>query len=153
LFKIIPERDVVYFSGVLDSEGSIFIKKSKTKKSVIHSLELEIVMTHKPTIERLHNMFGIGSMRAVKRNKAKHHKQAWKVVFSANQAETILNVVLPYMITKKEEAELALEFVELKRSRVGRSGLSEEMIELREMYYQKMKELKKIEYEQTEGVM
>lgn len=147
-FRIIPERDIIYLAGLIDGEGSIFVKKSEGVKNPIHSLDVEISMTDKPTIERIHTMLGFGSFRPAKRKKkAAHHKQAWKYVASSRDAEVVLNLILPYMTTKREEAIVALHFCELKRERVGRAGLSDEMVELREYYYQELKALKKREWE------
>lgn len=141
------EKDIIYLAGLIDGEGSIFIKKAKGRKNPIHSLELEISMTHKPTIESIYKMYGFGSFRASKRKKKmSHHKQAWRICFSSNDAVKVINDVLPYLRTKRGEAELALEFAKLKEKHCGRRGLSEEMMQLREDYYNDLKNLKLVEW-------
>lgn len=149
--KIIPERDIIWFAGIVDGEASIYIRKQKKPGNDVYSLELEISMTDKPTIQKIHDIFEFGSFRPAKRKKQKeHHRQAWKICYSSNMAEAVIRTILPYLITKKEEALLALEFADMKRSREGRGSLSfEEMME-REWYYEKMKELKKKEFVITE---
>lgn len=147
-YKIIAERDIIWLAGLIDGEGSIFVKRTAGTKNPIHSLDVEISMTDKPTIEKIHTMLGFGSFRPARRKKKlAHHKQAWKWVATSRDAEVVLNLITPYLMTKRDEAIMGLRFCELKRDRVGRAGLSDEMVAEREWYYQELKLLKKREWE------
>lgn len=151
--ELTPEQ-TGWVSGILDGEGSCYIRRQQSKKNPIHSLEVEICLTDYYTVKHIHQLIGFGSFRPVrKKTHNPNHRQAWRISWSSREAEQLLNLLKPYLITKRDEVELALKFLETKNNRVGRKGLSAELVRVREKMYQQMKELKKQEYTITEWEM
>lgn len=144
--KVVPERDIIWSAGIFDGEGTVYIKKTRRGKSEGHVLDMEVSMTHKPTIERLYNTYGIGSFRPCRRkNPGEGHRQAWKWSITSRQAVEVLNLMLPYISTKKEEVLVALEFAKFKEGNGGQA-LTDEVLTTRDLYYNKLKKLKKEEW-------
>lgn len=54
-----------------------------------------------------------------------------------------LQIIFPYLISKKEEALLAIEFQKRKKCNYGARKLPRDEIEIREKMIEKMKELKR----------
>jgi hypothetical protein len=145
--RLVAERDIIWAAGICDGESAIFLRRSISGKNPSHSVELEVSMTDKPTIEALYNIFGqVGSFRPAKRiKKAINHRQAWRWCVSSNQALMVIELILPYLRTKKEQAELVLTFRELKNT-PGQRELNPMILAKREVMYHELKELKKVEY-------
>jgi len=142
-YKIIRESELNWLSGLFDGEGSVYISRTKGKNTHLYNLSLEITMTDKPTIEKIHNLFGIGSFNPTRRKTMnKKHRQAWRWSAKSNDAVKILELITPSLVTKKDEAILALEFAKSRGKNPGRRGMDEETARVREDYYQRMKELK-----------
>lgn len=133
--KVIPERDIIFLSGVVDSEGCILIKTANN----CYNLVLEVTMAHKPMVEKFLHILGFGSFNSVKRKQITNQKQAWRYSASGEGAKKIIELILPYMIVKKEEAEMALEFLEFKRQNPKDKSKHYE-------YYRGLQALKKIEW-------
>lgn len=146
-YKMIAERNIIWAAGVIDGEGCILLKKVKGGKNDLHTLDLEVSMTDYHAVKKLHEIFGIGSFRPSRRKKKQaNHRQAWRWVCTSNDAMEVIELVLPYLIVKREQAELATKFSELKKKHPGRKGLSQEEVNIREEMFLKMKELKQVEY-------
>lgn len=105
------ETKLAYIAGLVDGEGCICIASSFDKKSSInvsHQLVVRINNTDERLISWLKSEIG-GSVHC-----RGTRKQGWKVLYDwyvcSTNAATFLQAVLPYLIIKKTQAELALEF-------------------------------------------
>ena len=128
------EIDLAWAAGIIDGEGTIIIQRKNPPSFnglVRYELFLAVGMIHKPTIERLHAIFGRGYVMK-RRNKGQRVIFHWHV--RVNLAAACLRLVLPYLVTKKSEAELALEFDRARGVYGGRITPSEDEMALRESY-------------------
>lgn len=105
--------DRAWAAGILDGEGCIIIAKDYkgTKRVERFRLKVQVSMTHQPTIDRLHVMFGGSRHNHTPQNS--QWRQRHYVILCGEQAEQMLRKVLPYLTAKKEEALVALDFRKL----------------------------------------
>jgi len=124
-------------AGIIDGEGSINISRS-THNS--YSMSLIIQMASKETMTFIkENFTGHSYAISVKNSKSVFYR--WQV--SGPAAARLLERVLPYLLEKKRQALLAMEY----QSHIGTGGyastylLSTEEIKLRDDMHDKMIEL------------
>lgn len=96
-----------YLSGFIDGEGSIFApcpKRHRFPRTIV----LKIGNTHWGALKFLQKNFGgnLTRKRAGKRAKKYHRILVWKGIGT----KIILKQVLPFLIIKKKQAELALKY-------------------------------------------
>lgn len=106
-------------------------------------------MTHKPIIQRLKQQFG-GVYQEREGNEKS--RNAFSLLWANNKAEEFLRLIAPHLILKKDEAELALEFIDTLAS-VGtsfwRNATQEQIVELqskREDVRYRLAQMKRVEY-------
>ena len=75
-------------------------------------------MTHQETVERLHHLFGVGSVKQYRRPGNRRPFWSWRVG-RREDVEQVLRTIRPYMVTKAHEADLALEYLALPRPPLG----------------------------------
>lgn len=128
-------------AGMIDGEGSICIARRKRKTGRIHhDLQIQICMTDEPTVDHLQELWG-GSICFIDTS---HYgngtwKDQFKWIIASSTAEEVLRVVLPHLVTKKPQAELALEF----RQTIGVKGkrVTPETFAIREEYHHRLRKL------------
>lgn len=111
-------------AGFIDGEGCIEIRKAETVQpsGIYYSyhLEVRVSLTHYPTLLHLRQVWGIGSLHQYKLKPRLEGPQPRKPYFSwvisCNQALAFLKSVLPYMVTKRAEAEVGIAFQQLRRA-------------------------------------
>lgn len=134
--------DIVYLAGIIDGEGSILIeiqtKRPPIRKIDYYAIRLLVVNTNLELMNWLENKF---KGKVHKRKKVTKQKQCyvWNI-FSLNAGE-ILKECLPYMIIKKQHAEIVLEFLNCKPKEMW--NVSAEVQEHRKFLYFKLRELTK----------
>ena len=99
------EKDVAYFAGFFDGEGSVSINRGFAKKknwSPTHSLTVQISGSRIEPLKKLYDIFG-GSLFTTCSN-------VWKWCLTGNKAAEFIELIYPYSLIKKEEIELALQF-------------------------------------------
>jgi hypothetical protein len=128
----LTDVEAAYMAGFLDGEGSIMMIR-RENGSV--ALVVSIANTHLPTLEYIRELLGYGNINqtreATARNKAGYllRLQHWA-------AASLLRQTLPYMITKREQAEMAVEFAEKKKSPEYRDDKEDQAL-----YHERMKRL------------
>jgi hypothetical protein len=138
----ISKTDLAWAAGIIDGEGCIYIDRSLGKKHATtgYTLRLEVTMGHKQAVNQLHKLFG-GTFRK-SRSFGKKNNIAWTWIVCANQAETTLKIIRPYLIIKAQEAKLALRFRLIRRSSWGRIATSAKVLAQREKFYWQLRKLK-----------
>lgn len=139
------DKKIIWVAGLVDGEGCIFIKRDKPTrnskhKSEIFTLGLKVTMTHKKTIYRLKEIFKRGHITIPKKLEGTKQPYSWTV--RSNQAAYVLNLIYPFLITKKQEAFKALEFSTLESDRRGQKRVPEDSLSVKREYYWKLRELK-----------
>lgn len=107
------DLDIRYVAGLFDGEGWVTIGKQNlggyrqySDLYVRYQLITGIQMTYRPIIEQLHQQFG-GGLSLRKYAKETHRRgYMWKVV--SDPAAVFLRQLLPYLVVKKDEAEVGL---------------------------------------------
>ena len=110
--------DKAYLAGIIDGEGYIAFTKR-------NYLLIKVKMTDFKTIKHLHQITRSGCIYSYNPKispQKSHYKMlyTWQVSFS--QALTVLESVIPYLITKKEDALGALERVEIHKAKRLKRG-------------------------------
>lgn len=118
------KEDLAYMAGIIDGEGSICVysffaspHQRNGKRYLRHSTMLSVSNTSTALMDWIVERFG-SKMRTVKRTR-QDWKQAyhWQVGYA--RAAEILQAVLPYLVIKRRQAELLIEFQELGSFRGG----------------------------------
>ena len=103
---------LAYTAGLFDGEGCIHISKVKAgqynHKLDYHQLHVNLVNTNKKVLNWLKDEFG-GSVR---RHDIKARSKCWTWYMYTIKAKDFLKLIYPYLIIKKEQAKIAIEFRE-----------------------------------------
>lgn len=145
-----PVADLAWAAGLIDGEGCITIqyKKASIKngsRNPGHSLLLKVTMTHEPTIRRLYKLFEVGTVqlqRISKKDVGKSWNPAYSWICNPVAAAYVIGFVRPYLFTKADEADIALEFASLPRARGSSNLIPVVELERRHALYVKMHDIK-----------
>lgn len=136
-------RDVQlgYIAGMLDGEGCIYLKpvKANSKRNFTYDLTVNIYNTNKESLIFISSL--IGGYIYLNQKPVKKYKPCYRLVLHGKKAGELLTVVLPYLIIKKAQAILALEFVSTLE--VGGRKLSPINTEKRNFIAREMRKLKR----------
>jgi len=106
---------------------------------------LKVTMGHKPTIDRLFELFGAGSVQTHKA-KSKAVNSSWSWLCQCDQVWKPLEKMFPYLLTKREEADLLFRFRDLPSGAVGGAGgnpqQTAEMVDAKAVFYWRLRMLK-----------
>lgn len=145
------QTDLAYIAGLIDGEGTVGIYRKNPKKPTHSWAFRERVAISNSNLKALEyvNQFFPGTMAKNTRYSEKHSPM-WRLEYHVLRAVPILEAVLPYMIIKREQAELVLQYrktiVLVDRTIVGQAWhprLPEEEFKRREWYYYELKRLNK----------
>jgi len=148
------EVDLAYIAGIVDGEAYIGIKKSdyhsRVRKDAINNEyheRIQIRMISEEAIKFLATVLG-GNYYTEKKPSLKSGKPLYVYTASDRKAASILQVLLPYLKVKKQDAELVLKIRESKedkrsfrRGSPARRPMPREIVEYRESLYQEVKKL------------
>ncbi len=100
---------IAYLAGIIDGEGCILIHRSINDKGYIgYTLEVGVRNTDGRLIDWLKNNYG-GTVKVSSRGNSKH-KTCYDWRLFNQKAISLLLLILPYLIVKKEQIEVALKF-------------------------------------------
>ena len=108
-------KDVIYISGVIDGEGciGIFKETSKGKQPVLRPL-ISITNSNHHLLKYLLNRLPRVKPTFYKRDIIFHKN--WTLMFRKQEiVESILKDILPFLVAKKEQANLVLKFINLRK--------------------------------------
>ena len=140
---------IIWAAGFVDGEGYIFIRRqpptlANRKKSMIYCLVLGVNNTSYPALVKLRAIFG-GSIVSTT-GSILSKKQLWRWTVERQMALSALMLLSPYLIVKKREALIAVEFYRYcfpKRRRfTGGVAVPEKELRLRELYRVRLHEAK-----------
>jgi len=135
-------RDILhYMAALIDGEGSILIEVQsprENRKYYYYGLRLIIINTNKDLMDWLVKHFG-GKILA--RKKIIGRKLCYRWSKCSRQAAEIIEACQPYLIVKKNHAQVFIEFM----NTMGITGwnVSQETREYRQFLYEKMRKLTK----------
>jgi len=129
------ETDKAYLAGLIDGDGSICLNKEKRR---YYRLNVEVSSRNKDHLEYIQRIFGGYIVESMK-NGAKLY--VW--MCRGRQAEAVLRAIAPYLILKKKQAEIALEYRDMFRNK-GKNRfnpLTPEEIKRREEIYNSLRKI------------
>ena len=109
-----------YLAGFIDGEGSIGLNKELDKRKgpryFHYRPSLQIVNTHEGVMKFIHQQLGYGDYRHVGENR-RHHRGIYRVaVRNQGYLLELLKCLLPYLIIKRRQAELLVEYIEQRQN-------------------------------------
>ena len=142
--NLTDEQFYIWLAGFMDGEGCIYVSRTKNSNrwGYQYTLRVELTQANKQLLEDIIERVGFGSniwnkaLNAIKNRKSKRNVYAIK--WSSRQAHELLKKIYPYMVVKKAQASLGMEFQELVNENYGKGvRLSDEynhkQVELREL--------------------
>ena len=109
--------DVAWLAGFFDGEGSIELAIARNTKGgqIRVQLRCEIANTHQESIDHVRGLLDVYKIDSYKgmRDRSKYNsKIAYRLIIAGYHNTTaFIRLLLPYLVTKKEHAELALSYV------------------------------------------
>ena len=128
-----------YVAGVLDCDGAIWISADHSRQSARYMMRVSVSNTRRGLLDFFAEHFG-GRV-----NRYKKHSHKWKDEYrwavNGLPAAEILNSCLPYLVIKRPQAMLALEFATTIQP--GQTRIPDSFRQMRERIYREMLELNK----------
>ena len=141
-----PETTKAYLCGLIDGEAYVHITKNTTspgskgcKRGYSYRMGVDIRMTDRRPLDFILEVTGIGLVKEVKLSKIGNRKP-WRWTAWSQQAAALLMCLVPYLIVKKEQAEVCIRFQEAMRF-PGPKGLTNAEWELRDVCWRAVKDL------------
>lgn len=113
--NVMKKIDLAYIAGLFDGEGCISISKKReagVSHSRVYHLRVMVKMANPYLPHLLQFSFGGSCLKAKPRPR---RRESWDWSLSAQQASAFLQIILPYLKLKRDEAELAIKFQSAKR--------------------------------------
>jgi hypothetical protein len=132
----IPESVLAYIAGLLDGEGNINIAKRCPNGTDTFRLTVSVYNNSYKAIDFVCRHLGGHSYLL--------SNKCLKLYWCSSKAQEVLKVLLPFLIIKREQAELAIAFQDLvndRRAKNGSKPLTDMDIEVRRMFQTRSREL------------
>ena len=139
------KTDLAYLSGILDGEGCIHIGKYTYTGTSLPKYKLAVQVSMVDKVPLLLLRFAFGGYLHLRKRKNEKWKPLWEWGVGSASAVECLRDLLPYLKTKRAEAELAIKFWEAKNHKRGR-GRTDEVLAVEEANYILMRSLKDKSY-------
>lgn len=137
------ELDISYLAGLFDGEGCIPITRQKPGEAgrinPSHRLYVKVTIGQRVIPELFKEKLGVGTITV---QKSKKHNEAHTWWAASREAFGVLHILYPYLIVKKNEAEIAFEFENSYWQRGSSARLPKEVVEKREELFHRMQEAK-----------
>ncbi len=142
--KILSIRDQGYHAGVMDGEGTICMCKRNNREHQ-YLANISIGNTNRKLLEYIFNTTHIGTISSEYEYKenGNNRKNRWIWYLKKHEMKPYLLQIKDYLIIKKEQAELMLEYLKLPSSRHSSISVPEKIIIQRIAIYDEMKLLNK----------
>jgi hypothetical protein len=115
---MLTEAEKAYAAGLFDGEGGIVIQKPRRSKG--HTLMVTLAMRAPAAVTWLQERWP-GSLRPhVRQPRERESITVWYWVRSTSAAAECLSDILPYLLAKHDQAQLAIEFQSHKSFKFGR---------------------------------
>jgi hypothetical protein len=113
------ETELAWLAGFVDGEGCVRIARDKNKagRSTPYTYYLSVQISQKdPTVlRRIKETWG-GTMWC---KNPERNGGVWNYHIKARKAQALLEAILPHLVLKREQAEMALAFQERRLSHPG----------------------------------
>lgn len=104
--------DIAWMAGFFDGDGSVGAYRYNSngyirKKNV--ELRVAVVSIYKPIIEHIQSMFGGTTYEDKSSAHDSRYYRVWRWYMHSNKASRFLKTILPYLVVKREQAELSIQ--------------------------------------------
>ncbi len=109
------ESRLHWLGGFIDGEGSFEIIRKRSSGKVYYYPILDLVNTNPLDIDEALQIISsiCGFHVEVREPKKPTHKRLWRIrVLGFSRCQKLLRVIIPFLVGKKEEAEMLLRFIE-----------------------------------------
>ena len=141
---MLTETERAYLAGFFDGDGciNISISKSKNAATVNHQLHVIFAQCNEAFLEEWMHKTALGKIYKHRwpNHKARKIMYHWRM--SSRQAEKMLNLLLPYLQIKRQQAEVALRFQRTKGHYGGPHSTPQVILKEREQLKQLLHDLK-----------
>ena len=139
------EVELAWMAGFFDGEGHVRIQKHSARGS--YMLSISAVQAHAAPLEIFVKKLGGTLKRRLMPYRGKL-RVLWTWQTSSHAAQVALELMLPYLVVKKDEALLALEFRKTFRPQYGERSKNSESLEAeREKMMYGLQEIRKAKLE------
>ena len=121
------EAEKAYTAGIVDGEGSIFIRfrlRERGRHGISHEFttSISIANTNKDMLHWLQRIWNLDTKLLFRKGNEKN-KDVWTLrVENKHAIRLMLNEILPYLIIKRKNAELLLDFINHREERLNVSS-------------------------------
>ena len=134
---------LAWCAGIIDGEGTITLTANKGGKKLSNIVpRVLFTMTHKKSVEEFGKIMKIGKVRRKKRDKI-YHKYRYYWQTGGRTAVKIAEILLPYLITKKKQAELIIHYKNKCMVEKGVTFIIPEIQRKRRYYVKRIRKLNK----------
>lgn len=142
---MITELERAYLAGLFDGEGCLSIVEDTSKKKITPTPVLTLVAVvsscDKFILDYWKNKTGIGSVNLSKKASG-NARDGFAWVVSGKSAVDLINLMYPYLLIKKDEADIAYRFQETKGLNFCGRRVSPEIMEIRFQYRNELTRIK-----------
>lgn len=127
---------LAYAAGIIDGEGSVSLTwnasrltKDGSRPSTAPMLYLQMANTHRGVIDWFVRTFGVGTVIVAYKPKRPNHRIAYGWRVRNRGACAVLEMLLPYLIIKRPQAELGIRAQKLSRKlKLGEDAMTERVL-------------------------
>jgi len=135
--RVLTPTEAAYLAGIVDGEGTLSVWKEKRPANVAgvrYKCTFTIAQASWEFLERMREMTGNGTVQKSNAGWKPHHKQVYTLTFKSHATQWVLPQILPYLIRKRRQGELVMQFYKTLTTRrqgiAGREAIYEECHEL-----------------------
>ena len=141
----LKETEKAYIAGFFDGEGHISITKQKPKpprwKNPTYQLKAVITNTNEAVLDGINDTFlSIAHKHGPYHSTTPNGKPIFQLQFCGRKCQMFLKEILPYLITKSNQAHLAMQYDFLANRTCPNKGLTHFNLVCREEQFQTMRE-------------
>ncbi len=119
---VIPSHEVAYTAGFFDGEGCVNIARYLKRGRPYHTLAIIFTNTDFQVLKWLQQRWG-GHLTKPTQPSNPRWRPSRHLWLSAGPARPLLRAMLPYLMIKRQQVEIALEFIDARSDgRGGRQG-------------------------------
>jgi hypothetical protein len=143
---------LAYVAGIMDGEGCFRIEKKRpnaAQKSIKYTMMITLQMGEKAVMDHIASHLEITplfiNLQQWKYKDNQPRRPAYRIQLFSKRAADFIRLILPYLVGKKEQARLCLEFNDLISSQVKlKRKFTESELAIRDDYYERVTLLKHI---------